>query len=1002
LLIRRLLLLALPLSSAFGFIGLNPVQLTGVTATQAVLTYMAPTTVCSVAASASPSYAPLVPDVDPALFAAANWDNRMEAISLGKARIFVLGKRVVETALNGQNYSRALQAATTYYYQITCGTNVFTGSFVTAAIPAGQGHGEPIPTDPNHTGNYLFPTFSTSSRAAAVVEPHTGALVKNLTLPSDLEGGASAQMGPSGSGSMCHPTPVKASNGTMGYHCQIFVGGLPGLYWIAPATGEVRFLGVMSLNYTNNWNDSTMCAGDLSAPFDGADPNTFYCLAANSDNRHILVKATYSGHSKSGLDNDLSGVPAYNLNGMPSTTYAPLMLYDRDILTLITEFDPDFNQGCCGTSGFYYFDVVGTRFVFKIWPHQDGPGELVVFDLAQTPAMQKAKFGSAKGCLDNEAVTSAYSGQPGCVVGSVSTIDAPQGTGLRYSTLHVVEANSSLGAFVPIGMNSLRSKSQPYYSVTLPAGLSNVPTPCLMAQPAGNPLTNWPNTPAMCSTITVSAEPAVSSSTSLMPSVIPAQPGDTLSVDSGNYTVHEVMRLLDKGADGKTWYVQRQWVYGNAFPYAGIAPGGTLDLMSPMIWPSQSSSGMHVYWDSANGPHGETGSIYQDVLGPEHISYSASRFGNWTAIYGQAQTGSNPARLINPPPVMQMGLPSFNGQSLTLPYVEAHPSLSVTNPPDAATFNLLVDNHPYFGAAGYVTQPLVTNVGGQLYRIRGLNPSPASTYKQIEYFANSGNRAMSEVSGPAVQLSTGSDSQFEWCVALNAGECFAGSQTGDVYFNAPGVAIPYCAYNWETLQTTSTVANDICVAQANAFVQSVKIQGLANDPNGMQERTLSNALDQYDTETVFWNSRTLPDGSWVFTNLAADPSVKLIKVPPIAMDLENRTGYVPVTVTIPPAANNSYAAVAFGYAENGHPANFYCMARQEACIAQGTAISSFNPFYFSSTEAGSITGTPCVKGCTITIPAIAGRVLYYLPITSKSQTFVLPSTLTNMNAIAVK
>jgi hypothetical protein len=78
------------------------------------------------------------------------------------------------------------------------------------------------------------------------------------------------------------------------------------------------------------------------------------------------------------------------------------------------------------------------------------------------------------------------------------------------------------------------------------------------------------------------------------------------------------------------------------------------------------------------------------------------------------------------------------------------------------------------------------------------------------------------------------------------------------------------------------------------------------------------------------------------------------------------------------------------------------MARQEACIAQGTAISSFNPFYFSNTEASSITGTPCANGCTITIPAIPGRVLYYLPMTSASHSFVTPSTLSTMNAIAVK
>jgi hypothetical protein len=71
------------------------------------------------------------------------------------------------------------------------------------------------------------------------------------------------------------------------------------------------------------------------------------------------------------------------------------------------------------------------------------------------------------------------------------------------------------------------------------------------------------------------------------------------------------------------------------------------------------------------------------------------------------------------------------------------------------------------------------------------------------------------------------------------------------------------------------------------------------------------------------------------------------------------------------------AIVEFGYAENGDPQNFYCTTRREACVAQSSAIDESQPFYYETTEAAAISGLRCELGCTIAIPALAGRVLYY-------------------------
>lgn len=177
---------ALPLGAQIGNVRVN-----GVTATQAVISYTAPdAAACSVRLSEKPDlgagYQP-VNDVNAGLFPGADRDDRPGSIPLGRARVFVAGKRVVERAADGRKYSRALQNETVHYYQIRCGSQVAAGSFGTRNIGFGSTHGEAMPTDPaSTTGFYNYPDLNYSDRTEKVIDPLTGTEIRKVSLAEEF------------------------------------------------------------------------------------------------------------------------------------------------------------------------------------------------------------------------------------------------------------------------------------------------------------------------------------------------------------------------------------------------------------------------------------------------------------------------------------------------------------------------------------------------------------------------------------------------------------------------------------------------------------------------------------------------------------------------------------------------------------------------------------------------------------------------------------------------
>jgi hypothetical protein len=235
---------------------------------------------------------------------------------------------------------------------------------------------------------------------------------------------------------------------------------------------------------------------------------------------------------------------------------------------------------------------------------------------------------------------------------------------------------------------------------------------------------------------------------------------------------------------------------------------------------------------------------------------------------------------------------------------------------------------------------------------------------------------------------TASDS-YKYCMARRPGECRTASQPGDIYVNCPNVVKRNGgSYGCMWYSQNQDMPVDICVGNVSAYLNSIVQMGFKqNDFTGALGRTLTKGLTRYKLIDPYWHGKALSDASWLmFRSMyvsGAWTDILLGKLPPYPpTDSVARWTFQPIPVKLTPpaglAVNN--AAIEFGYAENGEPGQFYCTSRQENCLATTATVPAV-PFLFPSDGAGGVesgvAGTSCTSGCSIAIPAISQRVLYY-------------------------
>ncbi|MGA2132407.1 MAG: hypothetical protein ABSH50_08950 [Bryobacteraceae bacterium] len=805
-----------------------------------------------------------------------------------------------------------------------------------------------------------------------------------------------------------------------------------GLYWINPANGTSVYYGYMiapSSRVANPWGTiGTIPAGESAVIDQTQDNFTFYNIGFDpAGGGPLVVRGVFNPASiqqpatpyANGSQIGNAAVKTANTysisftNGLAFTNLTPQVTAASSVAAQMAAFDPTFQAAYFKTgpngwncapaamsAGVFYFDCLSLGGDSPAWIFAFSPG-------------------------DGDPT---HAGQPGGprIIGAVNSFNTPNGpvaatqTAATGRSLHAVSETGETG-WVQLQMN-------PYPPIST-SSISNIPASSSTCSSLGIP------GGGECIQININSasgggatgyEPYLAGSfrqfqfTGAPGELRTTQPGDTACVAASTVAncnwpsrANELMTLLQKNAGG-------QWIFRRSAYGAQLAvPQGPVTLWWMSVQSSippggtTANASLAAYWSPVNGcggapdPHGNC--LLQDTNntsghgewrdGGEAVATNVPAWSRpiygWPTDY-QTAVGSVPGILglpfgnvtpnqaagvnytsANPPFAGVFGIPwGFDAGS--------HPNAAGANAPANESIRAF-DNTPVQGGS---FDPVFSAVGEQLYvATPGLVTDPDDVFssggvasinrKLMATGASCGSHPLIDLSGPGSRIATDGSNSYSYCMARANGECLANSTAGQIYVNCPGVIWDRCTGSGIHGGTPLGVGNDICVSNIGAAANAVRQFTLDHtDFAGAFTRTLVTATSRLRMVGGFENNRLLPDNSWLlfraeWLNYNRE-EMWMAKLPPYpSPDSIGRGTFVPMVLNLQPPAGvkADNAVVQFGYAEYGGN----CTSRHDPCMASAAMIGS-PPFLFASENPK---GMPCSATCTIAIPAISQRVLYY-------------------------
>ncbi len=789
----------------------------------------------------------------------------------------------------------------------------------------------------------------------------------------------------SGDYDLCSTTTVAGPTGRQGYNCSTYQQG--GMYWIDKITGEAH---LFALNQGHYNSPSGTCGAFDSSPFDTADADVWYCGGAQPQRVHY-----FGNHHVENLE---EGVNLPDCDSAAHPGNKPCLVFTTltgktNLGDLTKAFDPEFQPD--RFINWALISVDRTKLIFRNVRSVYGTiGWTVIFDVNAT---------GNQGCVGN--------GRPGCVVAAMPSWKR---TGARWCTQKSndnfgISGWNAIGPYFWGAPGNTQAGAGPYQSQVL-GGAVFKDKPGVPGGLASCPTNSFGVTGVKCTRVTVDGEPrdlspCTESAKACYGAVETGKPGEVGDAASGDYfnVGPELMRLLVKS--GNQWTLQR------GFSAAGVKESGPNPMLTAACNstpdpPMAEQPNGEFFWNYAADPHGRN-TEGKTILGDPYsmnshffgakemyvVSSSSDPRCPATGVYYycyQARLYQDIPQLVrSPPSVFAQQNPFFAGKYGPAQgnEVQMHPG-GPGESTSGVKAKFFWDGRPFNG--GPLSGSTLTSdggqqaslVAGQLWKFKA-SQLLFMDRKFLPTFAFSGHKPLEDISGPKSRIGSDWKSSYRYCVANVAGECVPDSGAGDLYVNAPYVSYPFCHTAGQAGQMPDDF--DICVGNNSMVYNSIMQIGIAeNDGTGKYTRMLSKGLTRNRIMQPFYHPHALPNGDWVITHTSFADNVGdmvfAIKVPSIPPDDGvNRNSFVPVTIHAEAPANVSgaNAYVQFGYAEWGSPPSYFCTSRAEACAVGSTNTANKAPFSFDITESRLFNGVPCAKGCSITIPAISGRVLYY-------------------------
>jgi len=865
-------------------------------------------------------------------------------------------------------------------------------------------------------------TFYCAPDFAVMIRRHATDASTSITLQSAAYAYVAGQSGEwvaEGYDTLCSNTRINN-----GYLCLVPVGGGgAAVFWIDPATGTSNMIGPARANGnpggSDPWPDSfcpLLSPGSFQTFDDTKTTPTWYCIA-QSGNKPVILQVTYTGAydtNRPFADGESIGTGPPHGKDNHSITFANASITNltpastgKDLNSLLKAFEPAFDT----TLGCHTGPAQHGNMLIYCYRAQDTLGWFAVFSPGDG--------------------NPAHAGQPGGP-NIVAAMNSWAHGAARWSVNHSAQDFGG-GGYFGYGANTMNAGAA-YVGNTAVQVTTHTPVPA-----AGSDCSQWGNPMSItgnnCTLLQIDAnngsyEPYY---WKLVPpqgqkpgELSTAQVGDIWCVSANQTSCNfinasnEVVVLIQKGPNGQ-WVFQRnagRWVQGpkeiagSGVKYLFAMSGATnLNCFDPKH-PDYYAVGWggNVFWDYLHDPHGlntiidpgffDAHATQRATIAVEASSYPYSP---WGGAY-RVRHASGFEQLFQAPVAYVSANPEFAGAyaaAVTNVY-QSHPSVSGESA-SAAEGQAAFDVRPLVGKFTSAPAPpdRWTQVSGQLwkttYQAKDADTIGNLNRKLLPTAASSGPHPLIDVSGPSAVLSDGPADSYKYCIPRTKGECRPDSVLGDVYVNAPAVIFPYCYGAGVSGQTSP--ANDICIDNMPALGQGlVQFSTLQADPSGEFQRILVKAMNgKLKLTSGFANARPLPDNSWVLFQGnyldSARRELYMAKLPPFpAADGVKRSNFLPVPLTLQPPSGLGVtnALVEFGYQEFGGN----CTSRNEPCDADAPVVEAV-PFHFAGENPQ---GTPCASTCTIAIPAVSQRIVYYRVIYRDSSRRVRAVTPTQVQA----